>query len=244
MIHNDPYSRNPLKIDSRCILPLAMLYLVFSIAADVVAFKFSNYFGYVQTSSTILFPATYILADVICEVYGWTTAMRIVWFGLFCEAIFAGCILLVIHIPAYGHGFPVHQKEYYDTLGGIGRFVMGGIISNIFAGLLNIYCISKWKVRADGKYFWIRSIASTCLSEFVLVVITIFIAFPTTIHMHEMIILCRNAYVLEIIYAIIFVVPAQFIVAWLKKVDRINAFDYHTSYNPFLLIDKLKKTNK
>lgn len=241
MFHKDPYSKNPLKINSKCILPLAMLYLVFSIAADVVAFRFANYFGYVQSSATILFPATYILADVICEVYGWTTAMRIVWFGLIAEAVFAACIILVLHIPEYGHGFPVHQKEYYDTLGGIGLFVLSGIVSNMVAGLLNIYCISKWKVRSDGKYFWFRSIASTCISEFVLVVMTILIAFTSTLHMKNTFILCRNAYVLEIIYACIFVIPAQFIVTWLKKVDGIDAFDYKTSYNPFLLIDKLKK---
>ena len=244
MFHNDPYSRNPLKINSRCILPLAMLYLVFSISADVVAFKFVDYFGYVQSAATVLFPATYILGDVICEVYGWTTAMRIFWFGLFSEVIFAVCIMFVLHLTEYGHGFPLHQNEYYDTLHGIGLFVLSGVISNIFAGLLNIYCISKWKVKAKGKYFWFRSIASTCISEFILVVMTILIAFTSTLHIHDTFILCRNAYILEIIYALIFVIPAQILVKWLKHVDRIDAYDYSTSYNPFLLIDSFKKTKK
>ncbi|MFX7571015.1 VUT family protein, partial [Acinetobacter baumannii] len=95
------------------------------------------------------FPITYVLGDVISEVYGWGVAMRVVWFGLLSEAIFAVCIILVIHLPSYGIGH--YQNEYNDILGNIWLFVIAGIIADSIAGLLNIYIISRYKVRWEGK---------------------------------------------------------------------------------------------
>ena len=72
--------------------------------------------------------------------------------------------MFVIHLPSYGIGH--HQHEYADTLGNIWLFVLAGIIADAIAGLLNVYFISKYKVRWKGELFWVRSILSTLISEF------------------------------------------------------------------------------
>lgn len=54
-----------LKLNSKFIVFLAMAYATISIAADVVAFKFTYFFGLVESGATILFPLTYMLGDVI-----------------------------------------------------------------------------------------------------------------------------------------------------------------------------------
>src|SRR3990167_8826222 len=161
------YNNQPLKLNSKYILLIAMLYTAVSVAADVVAYKYTRFFGLVESGATILFPLTYVLGDVVSEVYGWNISMRIVWFGLFSEAFFALCIVLVIHLPSYGIGH--HQKDYDAVLGSIWLFVFAGIIADAIAGLLNVYFISKYKVLWGGKTFWIRSVLSTCISEFILI---------------------------------------------------------------------------
>src|SRR5436190_15105643 len=83
--------------------------------------------------------------------------------------------MLIIHMPAYGIG--EYQEQYSLILGNMLIFVLGGVVANSVAAFLNIYFISKWKILARGKVFWIRSIVSTCISEFVLIMIIIFIAF-------------------------------------------------------------------
>ena len=152
-----------------------MAYVTVSLAADIVAFKFASFFGFVESGATLIFPFTYILGDVMCEVYGWKITMRIVWLALVCEGLFALLISLIIHMPAYGIG--EFQDQYINVLGSMWLFIVGGIVSNAVAGLLNIYFMSKWKILAQGKKFWLRSILSTCISEFILIIITVLIAF-------------------------------------------------------------------
>ena len=225
------YNNAPLKLNSKFILLIAMLYTAVSVAADVVAYKYTRVFGLVESGATILFPLTYVMGDVVSEVYGWGVSMRLVWFGLFSEAFFALCILLVIHLPSFGIGH--HQKEYGDILNNIWLFVLAGIIADAIAGLLNVFFISKYKVLWKGKHFWIRSIVSTLISEFILIFITVIIAFVPDIHFSETMHVFWDAYKLEIIYALIFVFPAQYLVGVLKRSEGIDVYDYGVSYNPF-----------
>jgi uncharacterized PurR-regulated membrane protein YhhQ (DUF165 family) len=64
-------NNEPLKLSSKYILLIAMIYVAVSVAADIVAYKYTRFFGLVESGATILFPLTYVLGDVISEVYGW-----------------------------------------------------------------------------------------------------------------------------------------------------------------------------
>lgn len=225
------YNNKPLKLNSKYIIFLAMLYTTVSLAADVVAFKFTNFLGFVESGATIIFPLTYILGDVMCEVYGWKITMRIVWFALLSEALFALLITMIINMPTYGIGD--YQEQYINVLGNIWLFVIGGIISNAIAGLMNIYLMSKWKVMIQGKVFWLRSIIATCISEFILIIVTVLIAFLPMIKFQMTMKVFIDAYVLEVIYALLFVVPAKYLVNFLRDKELIDTYDYGVSYNPF-----------
>ena len=140
-------------------------------------------------------------------------------------------------MPAYGIGD--YQDQYINVLGHMWLFVMGGIIANVVAGLLNIYFMSKWKILMQGKVFWLRSIIATCISEFVLIVITIFIAFLPFIKMQMTLKVFAHAYLLEVSYALLFVLPAKYFVDYLRNKEKIDAYDYGISYNPFkIFIDE------
>ena len=229
------YTNKPLEINSKYIIFLAMIYMTVSLAADVVAFKFENFFGFVESGATIIFPFTYVLGDVMCEVYGWKITMRIVWLALVCEGLFAVLITIIIHMPTYGIGD--YQDQYANVLGNLWIFVLGGIISNAIAGLLNIYFMSRWKILARGRVFWFRSILATCISEFILIIVTVLIAFLPYIQFKMTMQVFIDAYILEIIYAILFVIPAKLLVNFLRQKEQIDAYDYGVSYNPFKIFN-------
>ena len=161
--------------------------------------------------------------------------MRIVWLALVCEALFALLISIIIHMPVYGIGD--FQDQYVNVLGNMWVFILGGIVSNAVAGLLNIYFMSRWKILTKGKHFWFRSILSTCISEFILIIITVLIAFLPYIKLEMTMKVFIDAYILEIIYAFLFVVPAMLLVNFLRRKEKIDAYDYGVSYNPFKIFD-------
>lgn len=229
-------TNRPLKLNSKYIVFLAMLYTTAMLAANVVAFKFVYFFGFIESGATIIFPLTYVIGDVMCEVYGWNVSIKIVCLGFLCELLFALLITLVIHMPSFG--IDSSQGHYINVLGNMLLFVMGGIVANSVAALLNIYFISKWKILAKGRAFWLRSIISTCISEFILIMIIMLIAFLHFFKMEMTVRLFIDAYSLEIIYAFLFVIPAQVIVNIIRKKECIDAYDYGVSYNPFKIFAK------
>ena len=123
--------------------------------------------------------------------------------------------------------------EFGTLPGRIWIFVLAGVFSNAVAGLFNVFLISKWKMLTKGRFFWIRSILSTCISELILILLTVLIAFTHFLHFKATMHVFFNAYLLEIIYAGIFVIPAQLLVKFLKLAENIDAYDHGTSYNPF-----------
>jgi uncharacterized PurR-regulated membrane protein YhhQ (DUF165 family) len=98
------------------------------------------------------------------------------------------------------------------------------------------YMVGVYKVKLEGRFFWLRSIVATLISEFILIFITVIIAFTPEIHLKETIHVFWDAYKLEILYALIFSIPAQMLVYFLKKAEGIDVYDYGISYNPFKFI--------
>lgn len=84
-----------------------------------------------------------------------------------------------------------------------------------------------------GKYFWLRSVASTALSELMLNIITGSLAFTGTVALAHVGNIIISGYLLEIFYAFIFVWPGWVLILYLKKKEHIDVYDYNTNYNPF-----------
>lgn len=89
-----------------------------------------------------------------------------------------------------------------------------------------------------GKHFWLRSVASTCISELFLVVITGLTAFAGTMSLNHLSNIILSAYGLELFYAFIFVWPGWFVIVYLKKAEALDTYDYNVNYNPFSLSEK------
>lgn len=84
-----------------------------------------------------------------------------------------------------------------------------------------------------GKHFWFRSVASTSISELFLVIITGFSAFTGTMSLGQVTKVAASAYVLELIYAAVFVWPGWMIIIYLKKNENLDVYDHQVKYNPF-----------
>ena len=234
-INKNNKDTQPLILNSKFILVLAMLFITASLAADVVAYKFVLIGPLLESGATIIFPFTYVLGDVITEVYGYPTIKKIIWIGLSCELLFAVLINFIIHSHAL-HRFP-YQAEYTHVLGGLLTFVLSCIIGDVFSSFANVYIISKFKIFLKGRVFALRSIFSTAVGELIMNIITCLLAFLHFTTFHSVLHIILSAYLLELIYAVIFVVPAQLLCIILKQAENRDAYDYNVNYNIFSFSD-------
>lgn len=225
--------KEPLKLNSKCIVFIAMLYITCSVAAASVAYFFTGFSPIVISGASILFPITYLLSDIVTEVYGYSTARKLIWLGLVCEVIFTVLITFVIQLPF--SDLVSNHPDYNGVYNHIIRFVLSSIVGDVVSSFANIYLMSKSKILLKGKKFVVRSIASTLIGELILNIIICSMAFYDVSNFGTTLKITFSGYLLELAYAVIFSYPALFLIILLKRIERRDAYDIDVNYNIFNL---------
>ena len=75
------------------------LNIAFQLLSDVTAGKLISVFGYAVSVTVLYFPITYIISDVLTEVYGFAQARRVLWYTLICSVLVGLFYQLVAYIP-------------------------------------------------------------------------------------------------------------------------------------------------
>lgn len=227
-------SKVPKIMPYKFILFLAMLFVTIDLAAVSVAYKMVslNLLFAINSGATFIFPMTYALGDVITEVYGYNMARKLIWLSLFLQFVFASLVTIVIHLPnpAYWDG----ETAYFLVFGSVVKFVLAGTAANLVSNFMNVYIVSKLKIPFEGKLFWLRSLFSTVVSGFFLVTIVIAIGFSgKELNLAQSWIMFKSTYSLELLYALILVIPAALTTKYLKRIENVDVYDNDTNFNPF-----------
>ncbi len=119
----------------------------------------------VTDGGAFLFPLTYILGDVLSEVYGLRRANRTIVMGFVLAAIMSGAFLAVDSAPASAD-WPL-QDAWHAVLGFVPRIVLASLLGYLGGQLLNAFVLVRIKQRWGAKRLWVRLITSTLVGEFV-----------------------------------------------------------------------------
>ncbi|MCX6012250.1 MAG: VUT family protein, partial [Chloroflexi bacterium] len=75
-----------MRVSHRFVIVVA-LFVTNLIAANIMAVKLVNISGLTLPAAIIIFPLSYIIGDVLTEVYGYKMARRVIWLGFLCNLI-------------------------------------------------------------------------------------------------------------------------------------------------------------
>src|SRR5215218_11011832 len=131
--------------------------------------------GIFTDGGALLFPLTYILGDVLAEVYGMRQARRAIWVGFGLAALAALTFLAVGAAPP-GPGYE-NQEAFVAVLGFVPRIVLASLCGYLAGQFLNAYVVVKIKERTKERHLWARLIGSTVVGEFADTMLFCFIAF-------------------------------------------------------------------
>lgn len=208
---------------------IAMIYIAVDLSSMVFAYKIVEFGKIIGAASSLIFPLTYSIMDIIAEVYGYGLAKKIVWYGFACDLIFAILVLCISHLPSISQ---TETMAYIQVLGSLVRAVVAQTIGVLSGAFLNIYLISKWKMLTNGKYFWLRSIGSSTIGEAIMLIISVMIAFAGILSISKLVHLIFYTYMYKVIFAMA-VAPFISIVASILK-SKIADEDFESiSFNPF-----------
>lgn len=112
----------------------------------------------------ILFPLTYVIGDVLSEVYGFKAAKKAIWIGFVMAFIAAVSFWLVQLAPPAD--IWENQSAFEAVLGFVPAIVVASLAGYLCGQFLNSYVLVKIKERTQERYLWVRLVSSTIVGEF------------------------------------------------------------------------------
>ena len=212
-------------------VPLAMLFASLLIAANVLAQKLIAVGAYDVTAASIIYPMTYVLADVLTEVYGYNNFRRVIWGALICNIAFALLSEAAVLLPPSSIW---HEQEAFAAImGHTPQIVFASMISYLVGEFMNAYVLAKLKIKTQGKYLWVRTIGSTIVGQALDTVIFTAIAFYGFLNAEQMVRLMGTMYVLKVAYEVLVTPLVYALTSFLKRREHVDIFDKDTNFNPF-----------
>ena len=162
------------------------------LVANVMAVKVIHIFGVsIFDAGTIIYPLTYLMGNIITEIWNYQTTRRVVFTALgdqivFCTFAFLGTLMPYPPEPEY-EGIAVAYNTLFTFQG---RIMLASIVGFATGELLNAYSLQKIKEfqkRTTNwpQYLWIRTISSSAMAYVIDTTIFVCIAFTGVMPMKE-----------------------------------------------------------
>ena len=123
---------------------LLALYVTFLLLVVSLANRFIEIGNILEAGGIFVFPLTFLICDIVSEVYGYSLARKFIWIGAFCEFIFALVTTLETHLP-YPPSWH-YSQDYKIVFAPTLRYVFSSYLGLILGEFVNVYLISKWKL--------------------------------------------------------------------------------------------------
>ncbi len=129
----------------------------------------------------IAYPVTFIVTDLISELYGKRRANQVVLAGFFASVFTVILVYVAMVVPIappsdlLTEGSPIDQATFKKVFGLSGPAFFGSMLAYLTAQFIDIRIFHFWKRLTEGKYLWLRNNASTMCSQLVDTSVVLFI---------------------------------------------------------------------
>src|SRR5207244_13550677 len=161
------------------LMTFASVFLTCLLTANTIATKLITVGGVVLTAAIVIFPLSYVLGDVLTEVWGYATARRVIWLGFACNALMVAAIWVGAEIPAAP--FWKGQSAYEEILGQTPRILLASFVAYLAGEFSNSFVLAKMKILTQGRWLWTRTVGSTLVGQAFDTVIFVPSAFAGTV---------------------------------------------------------------
>lgn len=222
-----------------------ILFCVCLITANVLETKQISFGPANMTAGLIVFPVSYIINDVVCEVWGYSRTRLLIWLGFAMNFLFVifGAVADWIPGAPYWHG----EEGFHQIFGLAPRIAAASFLAFICGSFMNAYVMSRMKLswakkssdNAKGfvRNFSARAVMSTIFGELTDSIIFFPLALGWVIPWEEMPSLVITQVTLKTVYEIVALPLTIRVVKFTKAHDHEDVFDKNITYNIFKIKD-------
>ena len=207
------------------------LFVLCLLISNLAATKLVSAGSLILDGGAVLFPMTYILGDVLTEVYGYRYARRAIWLG-FAGMILAVACFTVVGLMPYPPEY-TSQSSFEAVLGFFPRIVVASLAAYLVGQFVNAYVLAKLKVRTGGEKLWLRLISSTFFGEFFDTIIFCLIAFGGVLAGGDMVNYILVGWLFKTGIEVVLLPVTYRVVDTLKRAEGIETYDKKADFSPF-----------
>ena len=151
-------------------LYLAAIFIAALVVCNLIANKFITidlgFKTFVISAGVLPYPITFLITDILSEIYGKKKTARIVWAGFGASLFVLGVLLLAQQFTAI-EGSPVDDETFNKVFGNSWRVIFASMTAYLCAQLIDVRIYHFWKEKTAGKHLWLRNNFSTVFSQLV-----------------------------------------------------------------------------
>ena len=203
-------------------LILASIFIASLVVSNLIFQKFFtwNFFGIYtfEISVGILpYPATFLVTDLISEIYGRQKANQVVITGIFASA-FSLLIIMMSDMATATPWSPVGNEVFHDVFGLSALAVFASTMAYLVAQFVDIRIYHFWKKRTKGRHLWLRNNFSTITSQFLDTFSVLFLLCSFGVIEWDLFgILLLNGFLFKLLIALFDTPILYFCVYWFRK---------------------------
>jgi uncharacterized integral membrane protein (TIGR00697 family) len=146
------------------------------IVSNIVAIKIITLGPLTVPAAIFIFPATFLVTDILTEKWGPSQARRAVWAGFYANLVVVSAIFVVLKLePApFAHDL---ASSFDHILGMAPRIVIASLIAYLVSQHHDIFAFEFWRRFTNGRLLIVRNTASTTVSQLIDTILFITIAF-------------------------------------------------------------------
>jgi uncharacterized integral membrane protein (TIGR00697 family) len=234
-------------VEARTLHSAHFRYFDFVMCAMVVVLLLSNVIGAEKRSFVVLpgigawpfgagilfFPVSYLIDDVLTEVYGYARARRAIWAGFTALAFMALMEWTVVHLPV-ASGW--RGQDAYERVFGSGwRIIVASMMAFFVGDFVESATMAKLKIWSGGRRLWLRFWGSTIVGEGIDSLIFYPLAFygmadwPVSALGEVML----SQFILKVSWEVLLTPVTYAVVGWLKRKEGMDVYDIGTDFTPF-----------
>jgi len=157
-------------------LYLAALFITSLVVSNLIFQKFFYWYPFDMTIGGIKlfelsvgilpYPITFLVTDLISEIYGQKKANKVVIAGIFASFFSLNIILISNYVPAL-ESSPINDETFSNVFSLSGLAVLASMLAYLFAQFIDIKIYHFWKNLTKGKMLWLRNNFSTFSSQII-----------------------------------------------------------------------------
>ena len=190
------------------------LYLIFTgifiaslVACNLIFQKFFtwNFLGLTFELSVgiIAYPVTFLVTDLISELYGKKRANQVVISG-FCASVFTTLLIFISMNATAADWSPVDSATFNKVFGLSAPAFLASMMAYLTAQFIDVRIFHFWKRLTKGKHLWLRNNGSTVVSQFVdTAAVLVLLCATGAIEWERFLPLLENGFLFKVLVALI-----------------------------------------